>query len=218
VRGVSKVRKNQKGFSIIAALSLAVVLGVGAMFLGKILSYLKLTKLKTQARLSTLGYEDAMAKEIARAVYRNLVNRTDNECRGGKADLGIVQIPGSNVNIEFNSEMKPSNMTGDTSTLILDTEINSLLKPGAAAASATASERFIDNYAKITFRVELLDKDMSQNEKMFGSGKRCADFRTVVPNARKQMKIVTVIEWEFRGKKIYSSQTQMINLEEARIV
>jgi hypothetical protein len=198
---VSQKRLNQKGFTMVAALSLAAVLAVGAIFLGKVLAYVKATRMRTQARISSLGYEDSMAVVVAQGVVgKNCVF---------DQPIPPALIPGTNANLRF------CNINRANSTLTFAAYLNdgSGLCNGQVPPEITgSSERFIDGTARIDFRVDLISKAMPQDEKVFGVATPCGIWNAA--GNERQVKISYQIRRMFRGKPLSQSGSKIINLSE----
>lgn len=220
----NKMRRNQKGFTIVAALSLAAVLAVGAMFLGQILAYVKSKRMQTQARISSLGYEDSMAVVVANLLRDSVMDRDPDRvddtptCDG--VDNGVFnerpadrrQIPGTTAELTFDAFV-PANVTNGDQTIIVNARVT---RPNPGN-----SERFIDNNATVVFRLEFLNKNSPQDVKTFNPGITCQSFfglgGTPVPLENRQLKVSYTISWRFRERDINTSGSKLFNLQEIGI-
>jgi len=200
------MRRNQKGFTIVAALALAAVLAVGAIFLGKILAYVKSKRIQTQARISSLGYEDSMAVVVAQGVVAK--DCTDN------TPIPASPIPGTSANLRFCNIARANNNT--TLTFAAYLNLNPAPCNGQVPAETPgSSERFIDGTALIDFRIDLISKSMPQDQKVFGGNTTCDNWKAGV--AERQVKISYQIRRIFREKPLAQSGSKIMNLAELGI-
>lgn len=199
------MKRYPSGFTLITAVSLLLVLAVSATFLGRVLTQIKSTKLKTVARVSSLGFEDSMTI----VMVSNVIQQIAGSCTGDAASLNQrdTKIPGTQVSLNVDS-ITPSLITDATGTLIIKTTLT--LPPDVPRG---VSEQFIDNPGKVTFRLEFLNKDMAQNQKIFDSPISCFSFRGLIREKR-QVKIAYSITWSYRGKNLARSGTRLFNLQE----
>jgi len=206
----NKMKLNQKGFTIVAALGLAAVLAVGAMFLGQILAYVKSKRMQAQARISSLGYEDSMAVVVAQGVVAKACD--DN------APIPALPIPGTSANLRF-CNINPASNTTLTFAAYLNDANTPCPSPSTEAQvpaeTPGSSERFIDGAALIEFRVELITKAMTQDQKVFGGPTTCNDWKGGA--AERQVKTSYQIRRNFRGKLLSQSGSKIMNLAELGI-
>lgn len=197
------MRVNQRGFSMLAALSLAVVLGVGFMFLGKIVAQVKASRARAQARISSLGYEDAII-ELAVRQLRNV------GCQGIDADnlngAGDRLIPGTQVALTFVPLPGGLIFDGNSQTIFLGAVINQDIPD-------TGNPNFIDNRSNIQLRIDFLNRRASQDEKIFNGGPNCAAF-WVQPAEDRQLKVTYEISWRFKERPQVIRGTKLITLVE----
>lgn len=210
------MRVNQRGFSIVAALALAAVIATGAMFLGKILSYLTATRMRTQARISSLGYEDSMAVVVAEGLRTIVSGGNCGMITAANLDAQALQIPGTSVGLlfsNFNTNHAQANLSNTISFTIRTNP------PGGGGGNAK-SEKFIDNPSTVLFRIDFLNKNAAQDEKVFASSITCEQFWGIagvpgtVPTENRQMKVSYQISWRFRDRDIVTTGSKLINLSE----
>lgn len=218
--------RNQKGFSMVAALALAAVLGIGAMLLGQVLAYLKAKKLQTQARVSAIGYEDSLVGELIPRVVAALGNTPGSNCEVDKNvfvnSMGSATIPGTSVNLRFievvpnGTGANPNRISSGSTTLTIRADINGGVAAQAGQPAVDRGPEFINNPADISFRLDFLNKAMSQDQKMFGPFVECETFMDPdrLPREQRQIKVSYGINWSFRGKEMNLSGSKLVNLAE----